>query len=1035
MGRQTAGQIVQSYSNAVLYGGRALDYLGGLVGKAESDLLCSFSVVSMLTGPQSRNVGGLAGSVQNAAVCFSLGRIAAGSQSELVGGLAGVSLGDVRFCYSAVAVFVSAGTGGTGGLIGRNEGAVWMCYWDTETSGLAFSDGGTGLTSAQMKQRSSFEGWDFEPDEEDGDPADWELREGRMYPQLPWRVLAGDIVWPYGVSFLDLDVFVQHWLSESIPWLPSSPSGQNRPVDLAVFSLLSAHWLDGDLSTKISSAEEDCFSEEMLFTSGAELVPDAEANEKRLINAAETTHYLWAYSYSTKKVFRKSKTSSGNWTEVPQAGLVNALWSDGKQWLVGFDGVSFGRYSLDEGETWLPVIQMPSITPGGGIFMTNHSMAFSPTAAVLCEYDNSFEGTPSAALNGRKLYRSEDGGATWAIVKDVQDAELDDPATTAHFHTVGYHAATGTFLVSMGDMGVNNRSNRRFYKSTDDGRTWTCWLPQAGMQPMQIMDYGHPSRVLCGSDMYGGGYWLDLNTEYAFPLLYNRLTQTHNGQGYVWVIKKCNDVIYAFQYDNSASSPRWPKVWVSPDGQTWGTYYQFSLSTHQRGVRYISGSAQGYLHITMDDLRNFKLREAVVARRPCALVLPQFKNLLDTDTKSHFVQDESAWTSGGQNTSMTRAPGGLFGEYELRMKTEDRNLASYGYLMTALKQASLKLNGRNYIGHIWVKGMLGDKSGYASMIGSSGVGTPAFFWTRNPDQWIDVLTMPDTLSPQGHENEDGRISIWVGTPEFPANPNFPFVIALGGATIGTHPTHFVPGGTPRPPRQRIYPKWVGPQWTSFLAFFPEAGYLHLKDYYDRWSSSVIYDAGDMVCHYAQGQPQGKTFRSLMDDNRSEPPLNWEEVKEMAVLPRYHIKTWDGGRGDKLILYLDCCPYYSSKWTVREGRKLRLDIFMAGSLVETLEPAGLEIWDRRAQFSVVVSVGERIRMYIRHQDGRIEEVIQSRSEITEALAKGFLKNRIIAHCYGDSIYESLCFLTPYPPDKEFETAMDNSTGDISRLMDP
>jgi len=38
---------------------------------------------------------------------------------------------------------------------------VTASYWNTETSGQSSSAGGTGLTTAQMKQQATFSGWDF----------------------------------------------------------------------------------------------------------------------------------------------------------------------------------------------------------------------------------------------------------------------------------------------------------------------------------------------------------------------------------------------------------------------------------------------------------------------------------------------------------------------------------------------------------------------------------------------------------------------------------------------------------------------------------------------------------------------------------------------------------------------------------------------------------------------------------------------------------------------------------------------------------
>ena len=63
-----------------------------------------------------------------------------------------------------------------GGLVGDNYGVgpIVSSYWDTQTSGLATSYGGTGKTTAEMKQQATFAGWDF--------VNTWGITEGATYP-------------------------------------------------------------------------------------------------------------------------------------------------------------------------------------------------------------------------------------------------------------------------------------------------------------------------------------------------------------------------------------------------------------------------------------------------------------------------------------------------------------------------------------------------------------------------------------------------------------------------------------------------------------------------------------------------------------------------------------------------------------------------------------------------------------------------------------------------------------------------------------
>jgi len=79
-----------------------------------------------------------------------------------------------------------------GGLAGDNPGNVSNSFWDTETSGRATSAGGTGKTTAQMKDIATFSGagWNIVavsgPSERN--PAyTWNIVNGLTYPFLSWE--------------------------------------------------------------------------------------------------------------------------------------------------------------------------------------------------------------------------------------------------------------------------------------------------------------------------------------------------------------------------------------------------------------------------------------------------------------------------------------------------------------------------------------------------------------------------------------------------------------------------------------------------------------------------------------------------------------------------------------------------------------------------------------------------------------------------------------------------------------------------------
>ncbi|GAF81040.1 unnamed protein product, partial [marine sediment metagenome] len=109
-------------------------------------------------------------------------------------------IGAISRSYSTGSV---SGTTNVGGLLGDNEGTVYLSFWDTETSGQSSSDGGTGLPTAEMQTASTFTDarWDFNT------PV-WTIDEGVDYPHLWWEL----------APLLHAEPEVTLWTSNTISW-------------------------------------------------------------------------------------------------------------------------------------------------------------------------------------------------------------------------------------------------------------------------------------------------------------------------------------------------------------------------------------------------------------------------------------------------------------------------------------------------------------------------------------------------------------------------------------------------------------------------------------------------------------------------------------------------------------------------------------------------------------------------------------------------------------------------------------------------
>jgi hypothetical protein len=210
------GTISNCYSTGSVSG---VNYVGGLLGRNNGTISNSYSSIAV-SGVYS--VGGLVGYNRSSGTitnCYSIGTVSGG---ERVGGLVGWNRGTINNCYSNGSVTGDENVGGlvgvngrgtitncystgsvwgyvgAGGLVGKNtwcdwrgkcyEGEVWASFWDIETSGIYWSDGGEGKTTAEMQTESTFTdaGWDFVGETFNGIEDIWFIPQGD-YPHLWWE--------------------------------------------------------------------------------------------------------------------------------------------------------------------------------------------------------------------------------------------------------------------------------------------------------------------------------------------------------------------------------------------------------------------------------------------------------------------------------------------------------------------------------------------------------------------------------------------------------------------------------------------------------------------------------------------------------------------------------------------------------------------------------------------------------------------------------------------------------------------------------
>ena len=169
------GTVSNSYSTGTIKNIVGIGSTGGLIGSAgvPATIYKSYSSASV---EANHAAGGLVGFhfgiIQDS---YATGKVF--NNTYAAGGLVGLSNGIVNSSYSTGEVIGTARRGGLIGLAGRDRPATTTnSYWDVTTSKQTTSAGGTGKTTAQMQQQSTYVGWDF--------VNTWRIVEGSSYPML-----------------------------------------------------------------------------------------------------------------------------------------------------------------------------------------------------------------------------------------------------------------------------------------------------------------------------------------------------------------------------------------------------------------------------------------------------------------------------------------------------------------------------------------------------------------------------------------------------------------------------------------------------------------------------------------------------------------------------------------------------------------------------------------------------------------------------------------------------------------------------------
>jgi rhodanese-related sulfurtransferase len=230
------GIITASYSTGTVTGS---EEIGGLVGYNNEGSITICYSTGMVSG--RANIGGLVGENDGSVITSFSDSTVSG---RTVGGLVGYNTyGSITTSYSTGSVI-----GEGGGLVGDNGGSITSSFWDVETSGLTSSDGGIGLTTAEMQTVSTFieAGWDFVGETENGTDDIWSICEGTNYPRFVWQIPLVDFVCPDGVTIDDFAFLMEHWLDDNCDssngYCDGTDLDQSGTVDVNDLEIFFGNW-------------------------------------------------------------------------------------------------------------------------------------------------------------------------------------------------------------------------------------------------------------------------------------------------------------------------------------------------------------------------------------------------------------------------------------------------------------------------------------------------------------------------------------------------------------------------------------------------------------------------------------------------------------------------------------------------------------------------------------------------------------------------------------------------------------------------
>ena len=795
--------------------------------------------------------------------------------------------------------------------------------------------------------------------------------------------LPADITADGNIDIIDFGPLASSWLMYGCGLCDNADITFDGAVDINDFLLFSPRWLN------LNYKERLC-KNDVLVVSQPEMTEDVIIGSSNRITCSENELVVFATD-ANGNVYRRRKSAGSEW-ELAAAGVADVVWCLWDSYLFGVKSNNTFRFSEDNGETWHDC-NTPPIPSFGALYYNGWSLAFrrpgqgSPPAnehgtVILVEYGR-------FATVGRRIFKSVDHGKNWTQQYEINPAtEIVTTTAWSHFHTVGYHQGTERFLAIVGD-----GANARMLYSTDDGDTWITAQVNSGVQPVQLLDTGHPTEFVCGADRSLGVYTLDVSnmeTAVKHQKLKNWDDRT-GAQRFCFMLRYFDGLYYAFQMDTD-SPDRLNKISVSPDLENWAVYYQFS--NNERGVRFVGGQSEDGIHVSVyyssDNYRSMILKPARTRIRTSAKIIPPIKNAFTT--RNIYLGDEpnsvSFWTQSvsGSATITSEPNGGLFADRHVKIS---KGSAGYLSAYNPYVFAYVPRDGRTYIGRIWFRGCSADQMA-RFQVGSitKGFSAGGYITLINKDDWLEIITDPITVPATGGL-EPVALRAYIGNAYNLVAGDAE--VHVGGICISPNRAGLQLDSNCESPAILRKPVNVPESWSSSFRIIPDSRYSSMTQY-GAWDSNTSYAAGVWATY------SDKTYESLQANNIGNNPQSASDYWRCVPNFRWHVKTWMQDLQNYLCLYLDS-----------NDLKFKLDAVVDGNAVETLQtalPFRFE-WMSQLDFAVCLDGTERqesLKLVVSNA-GHLEHIVGNSIGLRSAVANGYMRNRQISQVIGNPYWLS------------------------------